>query len=46
MFDPRLALGLFGRASSYSDSDSDFDSDSLWELISKRNDSVAENDSL
>jgi len=44
MFDPRLALGLFGRASS--DSDSDFDSDSLWELISKRSDSVAENDSL
>ena len=38
MFDPRLALGLFGRASS--------DSDSLWELISKRSDSVAENDSL
>jgi len=42
MFDPRLALGLFGRASS----DSDSDSDSLWELISKRSDSVAENDSL
>jgi len=40
MFDPRLALGLFGRASS------DSDSDSMWELISKRSDSVAENDSL